>query len=224
MKTKNFIIGLTVASFSIGISGLPLSAQTQTPEYSELACQREINRQLTDQRNSFVRFDDSVEQSFVSKTERRIQGEGQQVLTNSNGSIVPSTFTYDCLVNTRNGQVREAKYALSGNSQNTNTNTNTNNTNTNLSDERAISLCQEKLKSEISADAQQINVGGVVSINTQASRNVEFDDSAETYSISRNELGVRGEATVRQGKSEKPISYTCTVNLRQEEVTRTDYQ
>ncbi len=220
---KNQLIASSIM-VSLGFTFLGASAFAQTSSnYAELACQREIVQKMTNgNTGSFLRFNDAVRESFVSNAERRIQGEGQQVNTDSNGRITPSTFNYDCTVNTSDGRVTAVNSTGSNTSTSNNSSTSTTSpTAAEFNKEKAISMCHRELKDEISSDSQ-INLGGLLSLNT--GRELNFNDSAETYVISNAELGVRGDAVIRQAGSQKSISYDCTVNVQDQDVTKVSYR
>jgi hypothetical protein len=225
MCKKLLTSSLVVATFPyLGISLFNPPAIAQSSEYPQLACQREIVRRVAGpgSGDSFVRFRESVQETFVSNAERRVQGEGQQVTTYSDGRIVPSSFTYNCLVNVRDGRVPEANYSMRDTPAATQPTPQPTQPAASTS-QQSISMCQEEIKNRVISD-NRLNVGGLVNITVGAGRRVSFPEPAQTSTISNTEESVRGRALVRAGNSRQDINYNCTVNTREGRVTSATYQ
>lgn len=215
MNHKQFLssILLALAPFSLELFLPNAPALAQTDNYPILACQYEINRRLMGRGagDSFVRFNDDVRQSFVSNARARVQGRGQKVDRYSDGTLVPSSFVYECSVNTRNGRVTDSRYALES-TENQSPSQTPNRT-------RIVSLCQEAVQKKV----QENRLGGILGAIIQGTLTVAFPGDTEIYRVSRVEQGVRGSATLTEQGQTRQISYNCTVNTQEGVVTQVNY-
>jgi hypothetical protein len=103
---------------------------------------------------------------------------------------------YSCVVDVYSGRVQDARYRVVGEAERT--------------DDWPVEACQQVVRDQVYADKGR-------------GANVKFA-KAQSYHVSRNEEGVRGDGRWKVGKDWVGLEYECTVDLRRGQVTRARYR
>lgn len=173
-------------------------------ELSTRLCQEELRQVVRQDRNGLVEFNRPLETYSVSNTEEGVRGT---VLIQASGQS-DRNYRFDCVVNLPEAQVTKISYRPDSGET--------------ADNQRIIRLCQDNIRQRISNN--QIDLGGIIGINIGTGRQIEFQDPASTFSISENQEGVRGAATLVEGFRQRQVNYECTVNLQQGTVTNATVQ
>ena len=173
-------------------------------DLSTRLCQEELRQVVRQDRNGLVEFNRPLETYSVSNTEEGVRGT---VLIRSSGQS-ERNYRFDCVVNLPEAQVTKISYRPDSGAT--------------ADSQRIIRLCQDNIRQRISNN--QIDLGGIIGINIGTGRQIEFQDPASTFSISENQEGVRGSATLVEGFRQRQVNYECTVNLQQGTVTNATVQ
>ncbi|GBF82532.1 hypothetical protein [Aphanothece sacrum] len=72
-----------------------------------------------------------------------------------------------------------------------------------LNDQQTVRLCQDSITKQISSN--QIDLGGIIGINLGTGRKIEFTGGAETFFISDNQQGVRGNGVLVEGSRQRQV-------------------
>jgi hypothetical protein len=175
-------------------------------------CEQELQRSVTKERDGSARLGDRPEIYYISNTEEGVRGTAMIRFPRQN----EQPYRFDCVVNLRDRRVTKISYNPTGNDNSGGNNRPTAN------DQQIIRLCQDSITQRISSN--QIDFGGIIGINLGTGRKIEFTAGAETFLISDNQQGVRGNGVLVEGSKQRQVRYECTVNIRQGTVTNLTIQ